>query len=56
LRANARGSDVMLVAESGIHYRADAKRLRRCGAGAVLVGESLMRHADLRAKVRELLG
>ncbi len=46
----------LLVAESGIHSRADVERLRRCGAGAILVGESLMRQGDVRAKVRELLG
>ena len=46
----------LLVAESGIHTRADVERLARCGARAILVGESLMRHADLGAKVRELLG
>jgi len=46
----------LLVAESGIHTRADVERLSHCGARAVLVGESLMRHADLGAKVRELLG
>ena len=45
-----------LVAESGIHTRADVERLARCGAKAVLVGESLMRGGDIRAKVRELLG
>jgi indole-3-glycerol phosphate synthase len=46
----------LLVAESGIHTRADVERLARCGARAILVGESLMRHPDLGAKVRELLG
>lgn len=46
----------LLVAESGIHTRADVDRVARCGASAVLVGESLMRHADLPAKVRELMG
>ncbi len=46
----------LLVAESGIHTRADVDRLARCGAGAILVGESLMRHDDLGAKVRELIG
>jgi indole-3-glycerol phosphate synthase len=45
-----------LVAESGIHTRADVERLVRCGAKAVLVGESLMRGGDIRTKVRELLG
>jgi indole-3-glycerol phosphate synthase len=46
----------LLVAESGIHTRADVERLARCGARAILVGESLMRQPDLSAKVRELLG
>jgi indole-3-glycerol phosphate synthase len=46
----------LLVAESGIHTRADVERLARCGAKAVLVGESLMRGGDIHAKVRELLG
>ena len=45
----------LLVAESGIHTRADVERLAKCGAGAILVGESLMRSGDLPAKVRELL-
>jgi indole-3-glycerol phosphate synthase len=45
----------LLVAESGIHTRADVERLARSGAGAILVGESLMRHDDLTAKLRELL-
>jgi indole-3-glycerol phosphate synthase len=46
----------LLVAESGIHTHADVERLAKCGAQAMLVGESLMRHADIGAKVRELLG
>lgn len=46
----------LLVAESGIHSRADVLRLSACGARAILVGESLMRHTDLKAKVRELIG
>jgi len=46
----------LLVAESGIHTRADVERLATCGADAVLVGESLMRHGDIDAKVKELLG
>jgi indole-3-glycerol phosphate synthase len=47
---------LMLVAESGIHSRADVERLRKCDASAVLVGESLMKHGDIGAKVRELIG
>jgi indole-3-glycerol phosphate synthase len=46
----------LLVAESGINNRADVQRLERCGAQAILVGESLMRAPDLEAKVAELLG
>jgi len=45
----------LLVAESGIHTRADVERLQKCGAGAVLVGESLVRHGEIGAKVRELI-
>jgi indole-3-glycerol phosphate synthase len=46
----------LLVAESGIHTREDVTRLAKCGAKAILVGESLVRHGDIRGKVRELLG
>ncbi|MBL69845.1 MAG: indole-3-glycerol phosphate synthase [Verrucomicrobiales bacterium] len=56
LAAELEGWDGLLVAESGIHTRADVSRLKDCGAGAILVGESLMREADLKAKVAELLG
>ncbi len=52
----AAGRPPFLVAESGIHTRGDVERLARCGARAILVGESLLRHPDLSAKVRELLG
>jgi indole-3-glycerol phosphate synthase len=45
----------LLVAESGIRTRADVERLAKCGAQAILVGESLMKHADIGAKARELL-
>ncbi len=45
-----------LVAESGIHTRDDVKRLKQCGAEAILVGESLMRGGDIGTKVRELIG
>lgn len=48
----------LLVAESGIHTRQDVERLARCGAGAILVGESLVRQGikSIGAKVDELLG
>jgi len=45
----------LLVAESGIHSRADVERLAKCGAKAILVGESLMKQPDMREKVAELL-
>ena len=50
------GTGSLLVAESGIHSRADVERVRRCGAGAILVGESLVKQGDIGAKARELLG
>ncbi len=46
----------LLVAESGINTRADVERLAKCGAQAILVGESLVRTGDIGAKTRELLG
>ena len=45
----------LLVAESGIHTRADVERLKKCGAKAILVGESLMRGGDIKSKIRELI-
>jgi indole-3-glycerol phosphate synthase len=46
----------LLVAESGIHSRADVERLAACGADAMLVGESLITAPDRRAAARALLG
>ena len=54
-RAKA-GHSSLLVAESGIHTRADVERLKQCGANAILVGESLMRGGDIKSKIRELIG
>ena len=45
-----------IVAESGIHTRADVARVAAAGVHAILVGESLMRSANIAGKVRELLG
>jgi indole-3-glycerol phosphate synthase len=45
----------LLVAESGINCRADIVRLKNEGAGAFLVGESLMRESDIGIKLQELL-
>jgi indole-3-glycerol phosphate synthase len=46
----------LLVAESGIHSRADVERLAACGVDAMLVGESLITAPDRRAAARALLG
>lgn len=49
-------SDVLVVSESGISTRTDIETLQSVGARAFLVGESLMREHDFRAKLRELCG
>lgn len=48
--------DVLFVSESGIHDADDVEALSRIGADAVLVGETLMRAADKKARLRELRG
>jgi indole-3-glycerol phosphate synthase len=45
----------LLISESGINAHADLVRLSACGARTFLVGESLMRHADLTVATRALL-
>ena len=48
--------DRFLIAESGIRNTTDLRRLAAVGPNCYLVGESLMRQADVSATVRELLG
>jgi len=47
--------DRLVVAESGIHTRADVQRLRALGVNAVLIGEALVTADDPAGKIRELL-
>ncbi|MEX2297655.1 MAG: indole-3-glycerol-phosphate synthase TrpC, partial [Dongiaceae bacterium] len=48
--------DRLIVAESGIEKTEDLVRLAAVGARLFLVGESLMREADVTAATRRLLG
>ncbi len=48
--------DVLFVSESGVRTAEDVARLAAIGAGAVLIGETLMRAPDKTAKLRELKG
>jgi len=47
--------ETTVVSESGISSRDDVELLERAGVDAVLVGETIMRSADVGAKVKELL-
>ncbi len=55
-RLAAKATHKFIVAESGLNTGADVQRVRRAGAGAILVGESLLRHpGGIAAKIIELL-
>ena len=49
-------SDAVFVSESGVKTAEDVAHLREIGADAVLIGETLMRAADKKAKLNELKG
>ena len=48
--------EVLFVAESGVKDASDVANLREIGADAVLIGETLMRAEDKKAKLAELRG
>ncbi len=48
--------NTLFVTESGINSPADAARMARAGASAMLVGETLMRQADIESATRALIG
>lgn len=54
--AELAGEGVPVVSESGIKTRQDVQRLAMAGVRAVLVGETLMRSANIPAAIEELLG
>ena len=47
---------IVLVSESGIKTAQDTRRVLESGCNAILVGETLMRAADVNATVQELVG
>ncbi len=48
--------DVSFVSESGVSSAGDVAKLREIGADAVLIGETLMRASDKKARLDELRG
>jgi indole-3-glycerol phosphate synthase len=50
------GADVPVISESGITARGQVKRLAAAGVKGLLVGETLMRSADVSASIDALLG
>src|SRR5438876_5840246 len=54
LISRLRAHDAVVVAESGVHTRAQGAAAELAGADAVLVGSALMQAADPAAKLREL--
>ena len=48
--------ETLVISESGIRSREDVIRLQAAGVRGILVGETLMRSPDVRAKIGELLG
>ncbi len=51
-----RQRNILMVSESGLFTPADVQRVAAAGAGAVLVGESLMKQPDPGQALKELVG
>lgn len=49
-------SDKLIVSESGIHTRSHVEQLLELGIHGMLIGESLIKAGDCRAKIKELRG
>lgn len=46
---------IMVISESGIRERSDVQAMKEAGFKGVLVGESILKSADTRGKIRELM-
>ncbi len=46
--------DILVVSESGLHTRGDLNFVEEAGAGAVLIGESLVKQSDIQTAVKNL--
>ena len=47
---------ILFVSESGVKTRRDIEKIEKSGANAVLIGETLMKSANIGEKLRELRG
>jgi indole-3-glycerol phosphate synthase len=54
-RSQLQSLGVMVVVESGLYAHADLSLVAQAGANAVLVGESLIKEADIKQAVHRLL-
>jgi len=55
-RPRLQQQQALLVSESGLFRRSDLDRVQAAGAGAVLVGEALMRQQDVQMALTTLIG
>ncbi|MGA7935441.1 MAG: indole-3-glycerol phosphate synthase TrpC [Kovacikia sp.] len=54
-REQIQAQEILVVSESGLHTAADLDQVSKAGAGAVLIGESLMRQPDPALALGQLL-